>query len=41
MGEFGFGQSVRKLPENEGKVLLDETFLKRVISTGNPYLVTT
>ena len=25
MGEFGFWQSVRKLPENEGKVLFYET----------------
>ena len=25
MGEFGFGQSVRKLPENYGKVLFYET----------------
>ena len=25
MGEFGFAQSVRKLPENEGKVLFDKT----------------
>ena len=26
MGEFSFGQSVRKLPENYGKVLFYETY---------------
>ena len=28
MGEFGFGQTVRKLPENKGKVLSQETFFE-------------
>ena len=27
-GEFGFGQSVRKLHENYGKVLFDETYFE-------------
>ena len=28
MGEFGYGQSVQKLPENSGKVLFYETYFE-------------
>ena len=28
MGEFGFGHRVRKLPENDGKVLFYETYFE-------------
>ena len=28
MGEFGFGQSLRKLSKNQGKVLFDETYFE-------------
>ena len=36
VGELGFAQRVQKLPENEGKILFDEIFSKRVISTEKP-----
>ena len=29
MSKFGFGQSVRKLPKNEGKMLFDKTYFEK------------
>ena len=38
MGEFGFTQCVRKLPENEGKVLFDETHFEESNVIGKPLI---
>ena len=40
MGEFGFGNSIRKLPKNEGNVLLYETYFEeKNINCETPCLV--
>ena len=38
MGEFGFGQSVRKLYENKGKALFNETYFKDCNNNQKPLI---